>query len=144
MYRYFIIFAFSLNVFAFSLNSLLTYTFPDKSYDMKKAKQIYFDKKCNQCHGPKGMQMTFATNKPIAKMEPAFIKSALVNYANNLQENGRYSAVMYIYASNLTSEDMNYIIAYLKGPDFALDIRKKQIQKEEKEENTSSSGTFLE
>lgn len=131
-------------LFAFSLNSLLTYTFPDKSFDYKIAKKTYFAKRCAQCHGPKGMQITHLTSKPIAMMAPADIKGALVAYANNSAPNRIRSDVMNIYASNLTSDDMDYIIAYLKGPDFALDIHREQIQKEEKEENTSSSGTFLE
>lgn len=131
-----------LNAFSINLNSFLTYTFPDKSYDMKIAKETYFKNKCNECHGPKGMQLTFGSNQPIAKMEPAFIKGALVKYANNLGDNPKN--IMNIYASNLSREDMDYIIAYLKGPNFALDIRKKEIQKEEAEENSSAAGTFLE
>lgn len=49
---------FANSLLAFNIKSLFTYTFNDNiSYDLEKAKEIYFKNKCNACHGENGKKI---------------------------------------------------------------------------------------
>lgn len=121
MFRIFTImsflFTFSL---AISLKSFFNYDFDSSaSYDESEVRALYFKNKCHTCHGEKGEKVV-SGSRVIKDMSPQDIKAALINYANNLDGLTSAAAVqMSIYAKNLSHNEMNKIIAYLKGVDFA-------------------------
>lgn len=136
MFRYiFLSGIFSVALFGISFKSLLTYTFdPNKQYDMVKAKEIYFKNKCNTCHGDEG-EKKIVGFRIIKDMKADELKAALVDYSLG-SVNSTSAAQMTLYAKNLSRDDMDYIIAYLKGENFAREID---------EENTlkTKNGIFL-
>ncbi|MCW1360619.1 c-type cytochrome [Campylobacter sp. US33a] len=128
--------------FGISLKSLFSYTFDGASYDMAKAKELYFEKKCHICHGDNGEKIV-AGSRILRNMEPADIKSALIDYTTNAS--GEQSATriqMLPYANSLSHDEMNYIIAYLKGGNFAIEMQAKDLLEEEPEKKTKH-GTFI-
>lgn len=136
MFRYiFLSSAFSIALFGITLKSLLNYTFdPNKQYDMVKAKEIYFKNKCNICHGDQG-EKKIAGFKIIKDMEASDIKAALVDYSLG-SRNSTSAAQMTFYAKSLSRNDMDYIIAYLKGENFAKEADEESASK-------TKNGIFL-
>lgn len=128
---------------AFNVKSLLTYTFDGNvNYDISKAKEIYFKNKCQACHGDNGEKTDF-DKRAIKDLSPAEIKASLKNYANGFyKKNSNDDIQMGIYARKLSDDDMNHIIAYLKGENFAIELNQKDLLEEEPKQKTKH-GTFL-
>ncbi|EDA5625295.1 cytochrome c [Campylobacter coli] len=142
MFRYLTIFSiFVVALFGINLKSFFTYTFDaNKQYDMVQAKDLYFKNKCNTCHGDNA-EKSVAGSRVLKDMSPEDIKAALVGYtldgstsANALQ--------MAFYARNLSHDDMDNIIAYIKGGNFAVDLQVKDLLEEEPPQKTKHN-TFL-
>ncbi|QOR00762.1 c-type cytochrome [Campylobacter sp. 2014D-0216] len=125
---------------AFNVKSLFTYTFNDNiSYDLDKAKEIYFKNKCNTCHGENGEKNSYGM-KAIKDLSPEEIKGALKDYANGYFKNQSSDNIqMSIYAKKLSDSDMNYIIAYLKGQNFSIELNQKELLEEEPAPKTKNN-----
>lgn len=137
------IFALTSSLIAFNVKSLLTYTFNDNvSYNMQKAKKIYFENKCNVCHGDNGEKNEFG-KRAIKDLTPAQIKGLLKDYANSYYQNSNVDSIqMGIYARKLSDDDINHIIAYLKGQNFSIELNQEDLLEEEPKVKTKH-GTFL-
>lgn len=130
--------------FALNIKSIFTYTFnPNEKYDYQSAKNIYFEKKCNQCHGDNG-EKKVTNSKIIRNMSPQDLKAALINYTLDIEHKRNTSTrfQMSQYAKNLSHDQMNLIIAYLKGDDFASELQIEELKKEEPEIKTKYD-TFI-
>ncbi|TXE81941.1 c-type cytochrome [Campylobacter peloridis] len=136
-------FLFISSLMAFNVKSLLTYTFNDNtSYDIEKAKNIYFQNKCNVCHGDNGEKTSF-NKRAIKNLSPAQIKGSLKDYANGYYKNNDTENIqMGIYAKKLSDNDINHIIAYLKGQNFSIELNQKDLLEEEPAPKTKYN-TFL-
>ncbi len=142
MFRW-VLFSCFLSVFLFGINlkSIFTYTFDaSKNYDLQKAKELYFQKKCNVCHGDSG-EKKVAGSRVLKDMSPEDIKAALIAYT--LHSSSSFgSSQMVFYASSLRHSEMDEIIAYIKGENFALDLQVRDLLEEEPAQKTKY-GTFV-
>ncbi|HEC1774694.1 TPA: c-type cytochrome [Campylobacter lari] len=144
MLRLFIVSVLFFNsLLAFNVKSLFTYTFNDNiSYDLGKAKEIYFKNKCNTCHGENGEKISYG-KRALKDLSPEEIKGALKDYANGYFKNQSSDNIqMSLYAKKLSDSDMNHIIAYLKGQNFSIELNQKDLLEEEPAPKTKHN-TFL-
>ncbi len=141
MFRYLTIFSiFVVALFGINLKSFFTYTFDaNKQYDMVQAKDLYFKNKCNTCHGDNA-EKSVAGSRVLKDMSPEDIKAALVGYT--LDGSTSNASQMAFYARNLSHDDMDNIIAYIKGGNFAVDLQVKDLLEEEPPQKTKHN-TFL-
>ncbi|MCX2682311.1 c-type cytochrome [Campylobacter sp. MIT 21-1685] len=128
-----------MSLFGINLKSFFDYTFDsNKQYDMIEAKKLYFQKKCNTCHGEQG-QKRIANSRILQEMSARELKAALIDYTLN-SKNSASAVQMALYAKNLSHNDMDTIIAYLKGKDFALETEAQDFEEPLKK---TKNGTFL-
>lgn len=132
---------FSVLLFGVNLKSFFTYTFDaNKNYDLQSAKELYFKKKCNTCHGDEAEKKT-GSSRVLKDMSADEIKAALIGYTlGNSSSFGASS--MAIYAKDLRHEEMDELIAYIKGVNFAIDLQVKDLIEEEPAKKTKH-GTFI-
>ncbi|EML8145896.1 c-type cytochrome [Campylobacter jejuni] len=122
-------------LFGISLKSFFTYTFDaNKQYDMEKAKALYFQNKCNTCHGDNAEKSVIGS-RILKDMSPEDIKGALIGYTLD-SSSSTTASQMAFYARNLSHEDIDNIIAYIKGGNFALDLQAKDLLEEEPAQKT--------
>ncbi|EAJ8561604.1 c-type cytochrome [Campylobacter coli] len=142
MFRYLTIFSiFVVALFGINLKSFFTYTFDaNKQYDMVQAKDLYFKNKCNTCHGDNA-EKSVAGSRVLKDMSPEDIKAALVGYTLDGSTSANASQMAF-YARNLSHDDMDNIIAYIKGGSFAVDLQVKDLLEEEPPQKTKHN-TFL-
>ncbi|EKS3204395.1 c-type cytochrome [Campylobacter coli] len=142
MFRYLTIFSiFVVALFGINLKSFFTYTFDaNKQYDMVQAKDLYFKNKCNTCHGDNA-EKSVAGSRVLKDMSPEDIKAALVGYTLDGSTSANASQMAF-YARNLSHDDMDNIIAYIKGENFAVDLQVKDLLEEEPPQKTKHN-TFL-
>ncbi|EIC9323924.1 c-type cytochrome [Campylobacter coli] len=142
MFRYLTIFSiFVVALFGINLKSFFTYTFDaNKQYDMVQAKDLYFKNKCNTCHGDNA-EKSVAGSRVLKDMSPEDIKAALVGYTLDGGTSANASQMAF-YARNLSHDDMDNIIAYIKGGNFAVDLQVKDLLEEEPPQKTKHN-TFL-
>ncbi|EKJ5662660.1 c-type cytochrome [Campylobacter coli] len=142
MFRYLTIFSiFVVALFGINLKSFFTYTFDaNKQYDMVQAKDLYFKNKCNTCHGDNA-EKSVAGSRVLKDMSPEDIKAALVGYTLDGSTSANVSQMAF-YARNLSHDDMDNIIAYIKGGNFAVDLQVKDLLEEEPPQKTKHN-TFL-
>ncbi|EGK7561235.1 c-type cytochrome [Campylobacter coli] len=142
MFRYSIILSiFVVALFGINLKSFFTYTFDaNKQYDMTQAKDLYFKNKCNVCHGDNA-EKSITGSKVLKDMSPEDIKAALVGYALDGSTSANASQMAF-YARSLSHDDMDNIIAYIKGGNFAVDLQVKDLLEEEPPQKTKHN-TFL-
>lgn len=142
MFRYSIILSiFVVALFGINLKSFFTYTFDvNKQYDMTRAKDLYFKNKCNVCHGDNA-EKSITGSKVLKDMSPEDIKAALVGYTLDGSTSVNASQMAF-YARNLSHDDMDNIIAYIKGGNFAVDLQVKDLLEEEPPQKTKHN-TFL-
>ncbi|HIF9959331.1 TPA: c-type cytochrome [Campylobacter coli] len=142
MFRYSIILSiFVVALFGINLKSFFTYTFDaNKQYDMAQAKDLYFKNKCNVCHG-ENAEKSITGSKVLKDMSPEDIKAALVGYTLDGSTSANASQMAF-YARNLSHDDMDNIIAYIKGGNFAVDLQVKDLLEEEPPQKTKHN-TFL-
>ncbi len=135
----FLSFLFSVFLFGIDVKSFFTYTF-DRSdkYDLQEARKLYFYKKCHTCHGDSG-EKKLVGSRVLKDMSPEDIKAALVGYASGFLSG---NSQMVFYAKSLSYEEMNKIIAYLKGENFAANLEVKDFLEQEPPKKTKH-GTFL-
>ncbi|EPE3794535.1 c-type cytochrome [Campylobacter lari] len=131
---------FANSLLAFNVKSLFTYTFNDNiSYNLEKAKEIYFKNKCNTCHGENGEKKSYG-KRALKDLSPEEIKGALKDYANGYFKNQSSDNIqMSLYAKNLSNDDMNHIIAYLKGQNFSIELNQKDLLEEEPTPKTKNN-----
>ncbi|MBM0637226.1 cytochrome c [Campylobacter sp. VicNov18] len=128
-------------LFGINLKSLFTYTFDvNKKYDMEKAKTIYFKNKCHTCHGDNA-QKSVIGSRILKDMSAQDLKAALIGYTLDSSASATASQMAF-YARNLTHDDMDNIIAYIKGGNFALDLQVQELLEEEPKQKTKHN-TFL-
>lgn len=126
-------------LFGINLKSIFDYTFStNKEYNPEKGEEIYFQKKCNICHGNQGEKI-FSNSKKLKDMTPEQIKASLIAYTI---ESSKKSTQMALYAKELSHDDIDNIIAYLKGGDFAFKLQEKELLEEEPAKKTKH-GTFI-
>ncbi|MBK1971047.1 c-type cytochrome [Campylobacter sp. TTU-622] len=126
-------------LFGINLKSIFDYTFnTNKEYDSQRGEEIYFQKKCNVCHGNQG-EKKFSNSKRLKDMTPEQIKASLIAYT---LEPSKTNTQMALYARELSHNDIDNIIAYLKGGDFAFKIQEKELLEEEPPKKTEH-GTFI-
>ena len=142
MFRYLTIFSiFVVALFGINLKSFFTYTFDaNKQYDMVQAKDLYFKNKCSTCHGDNA-EKSVAGSRVLKDMSPEDIKAALVGYTLDGSTSANASQMAF-YARNLSHDDMDNIIAYIKGGNFAVDLQVKDLLEEEPPQKTKHN-TFL-
>ncbi|MFQ6341397.1 c-type cytochrome [Campylobacter sp. VTCC 70190] len=122
-------------LFGVNLKSFLTYTFDaNKQYDIEKARTLYFKNKCNTCHGDTG-EKGVAGSRILKDMSAEDIKGALIGYTLDSSTTTTASQMAF-YARNLSHEDIDNIIAYIKGGNFALDLQVKDLLEEEPAQKT--------
>ncbi|EAJ7725624.1 c-type cytochrome [Campylobacter jejuni] len=122
-------------LFGINLKSFFTYTFDtNKQYDMEKAKALYFQNKCNTCHGDNAEKSVIGS-RILKDMSPEDIKGALIGYTLD-SSSSTTASQMAFYARNLSHEDIDNIIAYIKGGNFALDLQVKDLLEEEPVQKT--------
>ncbi|AJC86554.1 c-type cytochrome [Campylobacter sp. RM16704] len=128
------------SLMAFNIKSLFTYTFNDNiSYDLTKAKELYFKNKCNTCHGENGEKKSYG-KRAIKDLSPEEIKGALKDYANGYFENQSSDNIqMSLYAKKLSDNDINHIIAYLKGQNFSIELNQQDLLEEEPKQKTKNN-----
>ncbi|MBZ7930794.1 MULTISPECIES: c-type cytochrome [Campylobacter] len=125
---------FMVALFGVSLKSIFGYTFDaNKKYNLIEAKKIYFNNKCNICHGDNG-EKSSPRFKALKDMSAEEIKTALMGYT--LDNASTMTSQMALYAKNLSHDDMDNIIAYIKGGDFALDLQVKDLIEKEPPKKT--------
>ncbi|EAH9416917.1 c-type cytochrome [Campylobacter lari] len=131
---------FTNSLLALNVKSLFTYTFNDSiSYNLEKAKEVYFKNKCNTCHGENGEKNSYG-KRALKDLSPEEIKGALKDYANGYFENQSSDNIqMSLYAKNLSNDDMNHIIAYLKGQNFSIELNQKDLLEEEPTPKTKNN-----
>lgn len=118
-----------------NLKSFFTYTFDaNKQYDMKKAKNLYFQNKCNTCHGDNA-EKSVAGSRVLKDMSPEDIKGALIAYTLD-SSSSITASQMAFFARNLSHDDIDNIIAYIKGENFALDLQTKDLLESEPAQKT--------
>lgn len=128
---------FIVGLFGVSLKSFFTYTFDaSKNYDMQSAKDLYFRNKCQTCHGEVG-EKSAANFRALKDMRPEEIKAALIGYT---LEGGAVN--MAFHSRKLSHSDIDEIIAYVKGGDFAVELQVKDLLEEEPPQKTKH-GTFI-
>ncbi|EAI3387812.1 TPA: c-type cytochrome [Campylobacter coli] len=142
MFRYLAVFSvFVVALFGINLKSFFTYTFDaNKQYDMVQAKDLYFKNKCNTCHGDNA-EKSVVGSRTLKDMSPEDIKAALVGYTLDGSTSANASQMAF-YARNLSHDDMDNIIAYIKGGNFAVDLQVKDLLEEEPAQKTKHN-TFL-
>ena len=128
---------FALGLFGFDLKSLFTYTFDaSKNYDTQKGKELYFHNKCHTCHGELG-EKSSANFEALKDMSPADIKAALIGYD---LEGGATNRVT--HSRKLSHSDMDTLIAYIKGEDFAVKLQAEDLLEKEPPQKTKH-GIFI-
>ncbi|WP_213274424.1 c-type cytochrome [Campylobacter vulpis] len=133
----FLVSIFIVGLFGINLKSFFTYTFDSgKTYDMQKAKDLYFQKKCQTCHGDTGERKI--SGKALKDMKPKDIKSSLINFTLE----GGNSVNMAVHSRNLSHAEIDEIIAYIKGEDFAVELQVKDLLEEEPPQKTKH-GIFI-
>ncbi|MBS4275047.1 c-type cytochrome [Campylobacter vulpis] len=133
----FLVSIFIVGLFGINLKSFFTYTFDSgKTYDMQKAKDLYFQKKCQTCHGDTGERKI--SGKALKDMKPEDIKSSLINFTLE----GGNSVNMAVHSRNLSHAEIDEIIAYIKGEDFAMELQVKDLLEEEPPQKTKH-GIFI-
>ncbi|MBS4234963.1 cytochrome c [Campylobacter vulpis] len=133
----FLVSIFIVGLFGINLKSFFTYTFDSgKTYDMQKAKDLYFQKKCQTCHGDTGERKI--SGKALKDMKPEDIKSSLINFTLE----GGNSVNMAVHSRNLSHAEIDEIIAYIKGEDFAVELQVKDLLEEEPPQKTKH-GIFI-
>lgn len=121
-------------LFGISLKSIFSYTFDaNKQYNLAEAKKIYFKNKCNVCHGDNGEKST-SRYRALKDMSAEDIKTVLMGYT--LDNASTMTSQMALYAKNLSHDDMDNIIAYIKGDNFALDLQVKDLIEKEPSQKT--------
>lgn len=131
----------SVLLFGINLKSLFTYTFDtEKSYNLQSARELYFKKKCNTCHGDEG-EKKIGNSKVLKDMSAEEIKAALIGYTLG-SDSSFGSTQMAVYANELRHDEMDELIAYIKGKDFAVDLQVKDLLEEEPPKKTKY-GTFI-
>ncbi|ECW7685641.1 cytochrome C, partial [Campylobacter jejuni] len=91
-------------LFGINLKSFFTYTFDaNKQYDMEKAKALYFQNKCNTCHGDNAEKSVIGS-RILKDMSPEDIKGALIGYTLD-SSSSTTASQMAFYARNLSHED---------------------------------------
>jgi len=127
----------STGAFCIELKSLFTYTFDEnKHYDLEKAKDLYFKKKCDVCHGIQGEKQGVG-KKALKDMSASDLKAKLIAYS--LGADSTSSSQMSFYAKNLSHKQMDEIIAYIKGGNLTQD---QQLSEQEIPKKTKY-GTFI-
>ncbi|ARE81019.1 c-type cytochrome [Campylobacter helveticus] len=133
----FLISIFIVGLFGVNLKSFFTYTFDaGKTYDMQKARDLYFQKKCQTCHGDNGERKI--SGKALKDMKPEDIKYSLINFTLE----GGNSVNMAVHSRNLSHAEIDEIIAYIKGEDFAVELQVKDLLEEEPPQKTKH-GIFI-
>lgn len=107
---------------------------------MTQAKDLYFKNKCNVCHGDNA-EKSITGSKVLKDMSPEDIKAALVGYTLDGSTSTNASQMAF-YARSLSHDDMDNIIAYIKGGNFAVDLQVKDLLEEEPPQKTKHN-TFL-
>ncbi|TKX29897.1 c-type cytochrome [Campylobacter estrildidarum] len=121
-------------LFGVNLKSFLTYTFDaNKQYNLAEAKKIYFKNKCNACHGDNAEKNT-SRFRALKDMSAEDIKSALIGYT--LENSSTITSQMALYSKNLSHDDIDNIIAYIKGDNFAVELQVKDLTEEEPAQKT--------
>ena len=125
------------SLFGVNLKSFFTYTFDaSKNYDMQKARDLYFQKKCQTCHGDNGERKI--VGRALKDMKPEDIKSSLINFTLD----GGSSVNMAVHSKNLSHDEIDEIIAYVKGENFAVELQVEDLLEEEPPQKTKH-GTFI-
>ncbi|CZE48506.1 c-type cytochrome [Campylobacter geochelonis] len=110
-------------------------------YTAKEGEKIY-KANCLACHGEKGEKRTSATAKRLSKMSGEEIYYSFQAYVSDLSHGGGQRIVMAPIAARISSKELGYIIAYLKGEnDFIFkndDLQNTNIQR-----NPTNQGTYL-
>lgn len=124
-------------IFGVNVKSFFTYTFDaSKDYDIQKAKKLYFSNKCHTCHGEVG-EKSAVDFRALKDMKPEEIKAALISH-------GLKGGVtnMAFHSNKLSHNEIDELIAYLKGKNFAIELQAKDLLEKEPSQKTQH-GTFI-
>ena len=103
---------------------------------MQKARDLYFQKKCQTCHGDNGERKI--AGRALKDMKPEDIKSSLINFTLD----GGNSVNMAVHSKNLSHDEIDEIIAYVKGENFAVELQVEDLLEEEPPQKTKH-GIFI-
>ena len=86
------------------------------SYSVEEGKALYM-KKCASCHGQNADKKAYGTSRRLKDMDAEDIYISMNSYLTGDSFGGSFRTVMYNEAAKTSSNDLGYILAYLKGPD---------------------------
>ena len=110
-------------------------------YSTEQGKKIY-DKKCLECHGEKGNKRPYAGVKKLSKMGGKEIYYSFQAYYSDPTHGKAGRIIMQPIAASTSSEELGYIIAYLKGEDDFI-FKNKAMENTNISRNPTNQGTYL-
>lgn len=110
-------------------------------YSAEQGKKIY-DKKCLECHGEKGDRRSYAGARKLSKMSGKEIYYSFQGYYSDPTHGKAGRIIMQPIAASTSSEELGYIIAYLKGEDDYI-FKDKAMENTNISRNPTNQGTYL-
>lgn len=113
----------------------------DKNYLAKEGERIYKNK-CLKCHGEKGTKKSAYGVQKLSDMSGDDIFISFKSYYSDAGYGGSQRITMQGISASTTSEEIGYIIAYLKGEDSYI-FKSHRQQNTNISRNPTSQGTYL-
>lgn len=110
-------------------------------YSTEQGKKVY-DKKCLECHGEKGDRRSYAGARKLSNMSGKEIYYSFQAYYNDSTHGKAGRIIMQPIAASTSSEELGYIIAYLKGEDDFI-FKDKAMENTNISRNPTNQGTYL-
>ncbi|MCI6988695.1 MAG: cytochrome c [Campylobacter sp.] len=110
-------------------------------YTADTGKKIY-DAECKRCHGENGEKRSYPTAERLSQMSAKDIYDSFRLYAIDPSYGGSSRMVMQTISSKIMSKDLGYIIAYLKGEEFAT-IANDEAYNTEIQTEPTEQGSYI-
>ncbi|MCR8699840.1 c-type cytochrome [Campylobacter ureolyticus] len=110
-------------------------------YSAEQGKKIY-DKKCLECHGEKGTKRSYVGVRKLSKMSGKEIYYSFQAYYSDPSHGKAGRVIMQPISASTSSEELGYIIAYLKGEDDYI-FKDKAMENTNISRNPTNQGTYL-
>lgn len=117
---------------------------PSKSIksSLQEGKKLY-EKKCIDCHGENGTKRSYAGVRKLSQMSAEEIYYTFRKYYSDPSHGGAGRISMQPISGSTTSDELRYIIAYLKGESEFLPGKKDKMQNTNISRNPTNQGTYL-
>lgn len=111
-------------------------------YSASIGKSMY-DNKCARCHGEKGEKRAGIGTKKLTQMSGKEIFASFNAYLTDPSHGKASKLVMQPIASKLQSQELGYIIAYLKGEDDFIFQTSDEPNDSDISSNPTSQGAYI-